>query len=139
MKVAQLFLKLAQLLRIDGRGGAVNGERKLRFLLAEFAFDDLTGSGDSVALVVKERLDVEGGFYVTTAIESLTGAAFVWLELRKLTLPEAQDIGWNVAELRDLADAEVEFVRDVGPGGWVGFADWLMLCHASLRAPKGAD
>jgi hypothetical protein len=37
----------------------------------------------------------------------------VWLKLGKFALPEAEDIGGNVAEFSDLADAEVEFVRDI--------------------------
>jgi hypothetical protein len=54
----------------------------------------------------------------------------VGFELRKLAFPKPQDIGWHIAELGDFADAEVELVRDVGPGCWGSFADWLMLCHA---------
>jgi hypothetical protein len=138
VEISQLFLQLAQLLRIDGGGDAVDGERELRFFLAELAFDDLASTRNGVALVIKKSLDVERRFHVAATIESLTGAPFVGFKLRELTLPESQDVCRNVAELRDFADAEVEFIRDVGPGGWVGSADWLMLCHASLRAPIGA-
>ena len=53
MEVAKLFLDLAQLLAVDCGRGAFDGERKLWFLLAELAFDDLTGAGDGVALVVE--------------------------------------------------------------------------------------
>jgi hypothetical protein len=56
---------------------------------------------------------VEGGFYVATAVETLAGATFVWLELGEFALPEAKNIGGNVAEFGDFAYAEVELVRDV--------------------------
>jgi hypothetical protein len=122
------------LLGVDCRCAVFDREGKLRFFLAEFAFDDLTGAGDSVALVVEEGLDMESGLNIAAAIEALAGAAFVGFELREFALPEAKDIGGNVAELRDFADAEVELVRDIGPGSGMGSADWLMLCHASLRS-----
>jgi hypothetical protein len=81
--------------------------------MPEFAFEDLTGTGDGVALVVKEALDTEGHFDVAAAIETLASAAFVRLELREFALPEAEHIGGNVAEFSDLADAKVELVRDI--------------------------
>jgi hypothetical protein len=139
VEVAELFLELAQLLGVRGRGGAFDGEGELRFLLAEFPFDDLAGAGDGVALVVEEGLDVESGFHVATAIEPLAGTAFVGLELRELALPEAENIGGNVAEFGDFADAEVELVRDVGPGCGVGSADWLMLRHAKSPVRRGRN
>src|ERR1700733_15842134 len=91
----------------------------------ELTFEDLTGARDGVALVVEEALDSQGHFNVAAAVEALAGAAFVRLELREFALPEAENVGRDVAELGDFADAEVELVRDVGPGGWGGFADWL--------------
>jgi hypothetical protein len=96
----------------------------------ELTFEDLAGSGDGVALVVEEALDAEGHFDVAATVETLAGAAFVGLELRELALPETEDVGGNVAELGDFADAEVELIRDVRPGRWGGFADWLVLRHA---------
>ena len=137
VEVAELFLELAHLLGVNCWGGAFDGEGELRLLLAEFPFDDLTGAGDGVALVVEEGLDVEGGFYVAAAIQTLAGAAFVGLELGELALPEAEDVGGNVAEFGDFSDAEVELVRDVGPGCGVGSADWLMLRHAKSPVRRG--
>jgi hypothetical protein len=135
VEIAKLFLDLAQLLGVDRGRTVFDGEWKLRFLLAELAFDNLTCSGDSVALVVKEGLDVKGSLYIAAAIEALASAAFVGLELRELALPETEDVGGNVAEFGDFADAEVELVRDVGPGCRVGSADWLMLRHAKVSGP----
>ena len=70
--------------------------------LFEFGFggEDLAGAGDGVALIVEQALDAEGHFYVTLAVESLTGAAFVGLQLGEFGLPETQDVGGNVAEAR---------------------------------------
>ena len=96
----------------------------------ELTFEDLASAGDGVALVVEEALDAQGHFDVAAAVETLAGAAFVRLELWEFALPETEDVGRDVAEFGDLADAEVELVRDVGPGGWGGFADWLVLRHA---------
>ena len=80
----------------------------------EFGFggEDLAGAGDGVALVVEQALDAERHLDVALAVETLAGAAFVGLELRELGLPEAQDVGGDVAELGYVPDAEVELVRD---------------------------
>ena len=83
------------------------------FFLLLLGFEDLPGARDGVALVVEERFDAQRHFDIAFAIETLSGAAFVRFELRELALPEAQDVGGNVAEFGDFADAEVEFVRDV--------------------------
>jgi hypothetical protein len=139
VKVTKLFLELAQLLGVDWGRTIFDGQGELWFFLAELAFDDLAGAGDGVALVIEEGLDVEGGFYVAAAVETLAGAAFVGLELRELAFPEAEDVGWNVAEPGDFSDAEVEFVRDIGPGWRVGSADWLMLRHARSPVRRGAE
>lgn len=123
-------MQFAELAGVDAGGGAFDGKGQLRFAVPEFAFEDLPGAGDGVALVVEETLDAQGHFDVATSIEALAGAAFVRLELRELALPEAKDVGGDVAEFGNLTDAKVELVRDVGPGGWGGFADWLVLRHA---------
>ena len=130
MEIAKIFLEFAKLARIDVWRGVVDGEGELRFLLLQLGFEDLPRAGDGVALVVEKAFDAQSHLDVTAAVETLSGAALVGFELRKLALPETEDIGWNVAESGDFADAEVELVRDVGPGCWGSFADWLMLCHA---------
>jgi hypothetical protein len=113
LKIAKVFLKFAKLARIDGLRGVVDGESELGFFVSELCLEDLPGAGDGVALVVEEAFDSQCHLNVAAAIEALAGAAFVGLELRELALPEAKDVGWNVAEPSDFADAEVEFVRDV--------------------------
>jgi hypothetical protein len=79
----------------------------------ELALENLAGSGDGVSLVVEEALDAQSHFDVAAAVETLAGATFVRFELRELTLPETENVGGDVAEFSDLADAEVELVRDV--------------------------
>ena len=117
VEIAELLLELTQLLCVGcRRRTALDGKGELRLLLAQLAFDDLSGTWDRVALVVEEGLDVERSLYVATAVETLTGAAFVRLELWELALPEAKNVSRNITEFGDFADAEVELVRDIGPG-----------------------
>jgi hypothetical protein len=84
--------------------------------MTKLGFEDLAGSGDGVALVVEEGLDAEDHFDVATTVEALAGAAFVGLELREFALPEAKNVGGEIAEFGDFADAEVELIRDFRPG-----------------------
>ena len=116
MKVAQLFLELAELLGWNAGCGFGDAEVELRLFVTEFGLEDLAGAGDGVALVVEEGLDAEDHLDVAAAVEALAGAAFVGLELGKFALPEAEDVGGQVAEFGDFADAEVELVRDFRPG-----------------------
>jgi len=130
VEIAKIFLEFAKLAGIDAWGYVVDGEGELGLFLLQLGLENLPGAGDGVALVVEEALDAQSHFNIAAAVETLAGAALVGFELRKLALPEAQDIGWNVAELGDFTDTEVKLVRDVGPGWWGSFTDWLMLCHA---------
>ena len=113
VEVAKVFLKFAELACADARGGVVNGEGQLRLFLFQLSFEDLTRAGDGVALAVEKALDAERHLDIAATVETLASAAFVGLELRELALPEAQDVGWDITEPGDFADAEVEFVRDV--------------------------
>ena len=113
MEVAKVFLKFAELACAGARGGVVNGEGQLRLFLFQLSLEDLTRAGDGVALAVEKALDAECHLDIAATIETLAGAAFVGFELRELALPEAQDVGRDVAEFGDFADAEVKFVRDV--------------------------
>ncbi len=130
MKIVKILLELAELAGVDVERSVVDGESELRLFVPELGFEDLTSAGDGVALVVEEALDAQCHLDVATAIEALAGAAFVRLQLRELALPKAEDVGWDVAEPGDFADAEVELVRDVRSGGGEWFADLLVLRHA---------
>jgi len=135
-EIAQIFLELAKLAGVGCGCWVFDSERELRGFLLELAFDDLACAGDGVALVVEERFDVECSLYVAAPVEALAGAALIGPELGKLALPEAEDVGGDVAEFGDFADAEVELVRDVGPRGGGAFANWLVLRHARLRSRR---
>jgi hypothetical protein len=113
VEIAEILLEFAELAGISGWSGVVDAERELGFSLFQLAFEYLAGSGDGVALIVEEAFDAEGHLDISAAVEALTGAAFVRLELGELALPEAEDVGWDFAQSGNLADAEVELVRDV--------------------------
>jgi hypothetical protein len=113
VEVAEILLELAELARIDTWSRVFDTEGQLRLLLLLLTFEDLASSGDGVALVIEEGFYAEGHLDVAAAIEALAGAAFVRLELRKFALPEAEDVGRDLAEPGYLADAKVELVRDV--------------------------
>jgi hypothetical protein len=113
VEVAKILLESAQLAGIDNWSDIVDTKSELGFFVFLLAFEDLAGSRDGVALVVEEGFDAECHLDVAATIETLAGATFVGFELRELALPEAQDVGWDIAKPGDFTDAEVEFVRDV--------------------------
>lgn len=137
MQVTQLFLELAKLLGRAGARSIRDAERKLRFFVVKLGFKDLTRSGNCVPFVIKKALDAENHLHVAAAIEPLASTPFMGLESGELALPEAENIGGQIAELGDFTDTEVELVRDLGPGGRGRSANWLMLRHA--KAPSGRD
>ena len=108
----------------DGSGGELGGFGG--FFGFGLGGEGLAGAGDGVALVVEQALDAESHFDVALAVEALAGAALVGLELRELGLPETQDVGGDIAQLRYIANAEVELVRN---DGWLGgncLTNWMM-------------
>src|ERR1700759_1014541 len=129
MEIAKIFLEFAKLAAVDIWGHVVNGEGQLWLFLLQLGLEHLPRAGNGVAFAVEKTLDAQRHFDVASAIETLAGAPLVGLELRKLALPETQDVGRNVAEPGNLTDAEVEFVRDIRPGRRGRLADLLMLCH----------
>jgi hypothetical protein len=63
---------------------------------------------------VDQPLDFQGQFHIAAAVKPLAGSALVGFELGKLRLPEAQDIGFDAADARHIANLEVEAVGDRG-------------------------
>jgi hypothetical protein len=63
---------------------------------------------------VDETFDLKRHLDIAPAIEALAGAAFAWLELRKLRLPEPQDVGFDFADASYVANFEIETVWDSG-------------------------
>ena len=113
VEVAEVLLKFAELAGIDGWSVIVDTQSELGLLLFHLTFEDLAGSRNGVALVVEEGFDAEGHLDIAAAVEALAGASFVGLELGELALPEAENVGGDLAQPGYLADAEVELVRDV--------------------------
>ena len=133
----KLAAEAAELLDVEcGDGFAEERELRCRRVVAELRFEQGAGAGDGVALLFEEGFDAQGHLDVAAAVEALAGASLVGLELGELTLPETEDVGGDLAEACDLADAEVELVGDIGRGGagWLGAsADWLVVSHLQTR------
>ena len=72
----------------------------------------LARASDRVSLVIKQLLDADDAFYVAAAVHALPGAAFDGLELRKFSFPEAEHVRGQATEASDLADAEIQLLRD---------------------------
>lgn len=102
--------------RFDWSGGcAAFDQRELRGAgFGGFLGEDLAGAGDGVALVVQEALDAERQLHVALAVEALAGAALVGPHLGEFGFPEAEDVGFDAAQLSDFSDAEIELVGDQG-------------------------
>jgi hypothetical protein len=113
VQIAEIFLEFAKLAWVDARWDVVDGESELRLFLLQFGFEDLPCAGNGIALVVEEGFDAKSHFDVATAIKTLASATFMRFELGKLALPEAQDVCRDVAEFGDVANAEIELVRNV--------------------------
>ena len=74
--------------------------------------ESLAGASECVALGVDEALDLENQLNFAAAIEALAGSALVGFELGKLRLPEAEDVGFELANPGDIANLEVEAIGD---------------------------
>jgi hypothetical protein len=72
----------------------------------------LAGAGDRKALFIEQFLYPQDIFYIALAIKALPLARFLGRKIRKLRLPEAQHVGWQMAQFRDFPDAEVETIGD---------------------------
>src|SRR6202044_893078 len=72
----------------------------------------MTRSRECVAFTVDEAFDLESHLDVAAAIEALACAALAGLELRKLRLPKAEDVGFNLADAGYVANFEIETVWD---------------------------
>src|SRR5262249_54828337 len=67
---------------------------------------------DSEPLLIKKALDLEHLLHILAAVEPMPGARLLRTKRRKLRFPEPQHVWLNARELRHIADAEVELVRD---------------------------
>ena len=79
-------------------------------LLLAFRFELGTGTRNGEPLVIEKLLNSDYVLHVRTTIGALAGVAFGWLELRKLSLPETQDVSRQAAKAANLSNAEVELI-----------------------------
>ena len=68
--------------------------------------------GNRVALSVNQPLDLKGQFHLAAPVKPLTRAALVGLQLRKLRLPETEDVWFYTTDARYIADLEVKAIGD---------------------------
>ena len=91
-----------------------HGRTGLRIAAPIHLFQSLARAGKRISLGMNEPLYLQGHFNIAAAIEPLTSAALVGLELRELRLPESQHVGLNLADARNVANLEIKTVRDCG-------------------------
>jgi hypothetical protein len=104
-----------------GRGGGKEGGLARGFLdgggfgaVLAFVLEEGPGAFDGEALFVEEVLDFEDEFNVLAAVEALVGTGFFGVKGGEFGLPEAEDVLFDAGETADIADAEVEAIRDFG-------------------------
>jgi hypothetical protein len=78
--------------------------------------EGLAGACERVSLGMDEALDLQHQLYIATAVKALAGPTLVGVELGKLSLPKAQDVGFEVEDACHIANFEVEAVGDGGSG-----------------------
>jgi hypothetical protein len=81
-------------------------------MLAVAVLQRLARAVQRISLGVDEPLDLQRQLHVTPAVKPLAGSALVGLELRKLRLPETQNVSFYLANPSNISDLEVETVRD---------------------------
>ena len=68
-----------------------------RFRRFYFRLENLPRPRNRIPLVIQQRLDTQRHLHIALPIQTLPGAAFIRLQLRKLRLPETQHISRNFA------------------------------------------
>ena len=106
------------------------GSRSLRLGPARLP-QSLAGAGKCISLGVNQALDFQSQFHVALAVESLSGSAFVWFELRELRLPKTQNVGLNLADPGHIANLEIEAVGY--SRGFNGALRGRMRCHKQIQ------
>ena len=76
--------------------------------------EGLARAGERIAFGVDQVLDLQSQFYILTPIKPLAGSTLAWFELRKLRFPEAQDVGFYLADAGHIPNFEIEAVGDCG-------------------------
>ena len=134
MKLTQLFLQAEQMACIHRLADATQPQLYI-FAGAQFRLDGLPCPGDRISLMVKKLLDPHHSFNIASAIQALSSATLVRLQLGKFPLPETQDIGRKIAKPRNLTDTKIELVwyglgrRWCAAGRAGALAGWLLRRH----------
>src|SRR5262249_14130604 len=102
-----------------------------------------SGALDRIALGIQQAADLEQGLHVLAAIPTLLGFRFDRTHQAELGLPVAQHVGLDAEQARDLADAEVETVRErdtrhvvPGPPSFIAFFKTWLALNDSTRRPE---
>src|SRR6516162_759050 len=126
-------LAVALLLGRGGAGGFLSGSGRLR---ATSLAESLARAGQRVSLAIYQPLDLDSNLHVALAVKALSGAAFVRLQLWELRLPEAQHVGFDFEDARDIANFEIETVRD--SESFNGALRGQMRCHSYIQKSRRA-
>src|SRR5712691_6795994 len=73
---------------------------------------ELPRAFDGVPLLVQQSLDLQYQLDFLAAVEAVPGTRLLGAERGELGLPESQHVGLDTGKAGDLADAEVELVRN---------------------------
>ena len=72
----------------------------------------LARARDGEAFLVQKLLDPQNRFHVLAAVHALAGIALHRFQLRKFGFPKTQNVRRQMAEFRDLSNAEIKLVGD---------------------------
>src|SRR5580692_670156 len=95
----------------------------------------LPRAGYGKSLLIEKFFYTQDIFNIFVAIHPLSRTALHWLELRKLRFPETKNVCRQTAELSDLSNPEIEFVRDYHFGGLDRFSrGFVARTHLGSRS-----
>src|SRR2546423_11721544 len=117
-----------------GCAGLRRRKGKVALLFPGLSAECLPRTGDREPFFVKQPFDAKDALYVELAVHPLPGAALGGLQLRELSLPEAQYIAGQPAQAADLADAEIEFIWNQDfARSWLARGAFCGFMHGSSR------
>ena len=82
----------------------------------------LASARNGVSLFIEQLLDAHDVLDIPAPVHALARAALHRLQLREFRFPETQDIGGKTAESGNLADSEIELLRNLDLAGPACFA-----------------
>jgi hypothetical protein len=101
--------------RFESAADALQRSPRFEAATALFALCETpAGAGHRVSLLVEEFLDLEDQDHIPLAVQALSPAALARLQGGKLALPIAENVRRNPRDGGDVADTEVEAIRNLG-------------------------